>query len=124
VQSCAHKPANPVEDLSGAQDLSKFTLQSLKGTRDGDRLDAVALFSDNARTLTVQLRFEVNPQARLQSGTWTGFDSSGAVAERSTTFLGGQSAPPSLGGRYDLTGPDHRTLYRVTIPLQPLQDRL
>ena len=124
LQSCAQKRDTPVEDLSAAQDLSKFTLQSLKGTRDGDRVDAVALYGDGARTLSVQLHFTVNPQARLQSGTWTGLDSSGSVEERSTTFLGGQSGPPSLGGRYDLTGPDNRALYRVTIPLQTLKNPL
>ena len=124
LQSCARNAGTPVEDLSGKQDLSHFALQSLKGTRDGDRLDAVALYADGTRTLSIELHFAINPQARLQSGTWTGLESSGTVEERSTTFLGGQSGPPSLGGRFDLLGSDHRGRYRVAIPLQPLKDRI
>jgi hypothetical protein len=86
-------------------------------------VDARAVFSDGSRALTVLLQFKVDPQARLQSGTWSGLGSEGAVTERSSTFLGGQSGPPSLGGRFDLMGPEGRAMYRVTIPLQPLQDR-
>jgi hypothetical protein len=46
------------------------------------------------------------------------------VRERSSTFLGGQSEPPSIGGRFDLIGSGGRPLYRIAIPLQPLNNPL
>jgi hypothetical protein len=83
-----------------------------------------ALFSDGSRSLSVHLRFNVTPPARLALGNWTGFAGKGEIQERSSTFLGGQSGPPSIGGRFDLLGPDARPLYRVTIPLQELKQPL
>jgi hypothetical protein len=44
----------------------------------------------------------------------------GSVQERSSTFLGGQSGPPSIGGSFDLVGPAGQPLYRIRIPVQPL----
>jgi hypothetical protein len=122
--ACRSTPANPVESLDGNADVSGFTLQSLKGTRDGERLDVQAAFGDGARSLTVVLQFDVTPPPRLASGTWTGFGGAGEVQQRSVTFLGGQSGPPSIGGRFDLVGPDRRPLYRITIPLQELKNPL
>jgi hypothetical protein len=124
LAACAKQPAKPVEDLAGGQDVSRFTLTSLKGTRDGDRLDVKAVYSDGSSSITVDLHFRVTPPPRLESGTWSGFGSDGTVRERSSTFLGGQSGPPSIGGRFDLFAPDGQPLYRVTIPLQPLKDRI
>ena len=120
LASCARRPANPVEDPSGKQDVSGFTLTSLRGTRDGERLGVQAVFGDSSRALIVDLQFKVGPQTRLSSGTWTGFAGAGSVRERSVTFLGGQSGPPSIGGRFDLHSADDRLAYTVTIPLQPL----
>ncbi len=114
----------PVEDVGGAQDLGRFTLSSLNGTRDGDRLRVQAVYRDDSRSLTVQLQFKLTPQAKLETGTWVGLAGQGSVRERSVTFLGGQSGPPSIGGRFDLIAPDDRTVLRVTIPLQPLQNPL
>lgn len=124
LANCGGPPAKPVEDLSGGQDVSRFALTSLKGNRDGDRLDVRAVYGDGSRQLTVDLHFLVTPPTRLESGTWSGLAGEGGALERSVTFLGGQSGPPSIGGRFDLAGPDARTLYRITIPLQPLKDRL
>lgn len=124
IAGCASRSTQPVEKLDGTNDVSTFTLQSLKGTRDGERLDVSALYGDGSRSLSVNLRFQVTPPARLESGTWMGLAEKGLVRERSVTFLGGQSGPPSIGGRFDLAGPDNRTLYRVTIPLQELKHPL
>ncbi|MBK5295232.1 MAG: hypothetical protein JJE04_26595 [Acidobacteriia bacterium] len=124
LHACARQPAKPVEDLGGGQDVSQFTLTSLKGTRNGDRLDLKAVYSDGSGHMTVELHFRVTPPTRLESGTWTGLGNEGSVRERSSTFLGGQNGPPSIGGRFDLLAPDGQPLYRVTIPLQPLTDRL
>ena len=123
VLGCARQPFNAVENLGGGETLSKFALTSLTGTRDGERLDVRALYGDGSRVLTVLLQFKIDPQARLESGTWDGLGSQGSVKERSATFLGGQSGPPSIGGRFDLIGPEGKELYRVTIPLQQLSGR-
>ena len=124
IAACGGTPPKPVEDLGAGQDVSRFTLTSLKGTRDGDRLDVRAIYSDGPRQLTVDLHFRVTPPTRLESGAWSGLDAGGEVHERTSTFLGGQSAAPSIGGRFDLLGPGGKPLYRVTIPLQPLNQRL
>ena len=124
LTSCSRPPVQPVIDLSGRQDVSRLAITSLKGTRDGDRLDVQVVYGDGSRQLRADLRFKVTPPTRLESGTWSGLAGEGSVQQRSVMFLGGQSGPPSLGGRFDLLGTDHRPLYRVTIPLQPLKDRL
>jgi len=121
LTGCSRQPSDPVENLGGAQDVSSFTLASLKGTRDGELLDVEALYKADSGSLQVNLHFRVTPPARLESGAWSGAGSSGSVRERSVTFLGGQSGPPSIGGRFDLIGPDDRALYRITIPLQELK---
>ena len=122
--SCGRRPPEPVQDLGGGGTVSAFVLKSLRGTRDGTRLQVEATYGDESQKLLVRLQFEVNPQARLESGMWTGPAGEGPVRERSVTFLGGQSGRPSIGGTFDLVGRDDRALYRVTIPLQPLKDPL
>ena len=124
LTGCARPPANPVEAIGAGKDVTAFTLQSVKGTRDGERLEVRVFYGDNAQALSVHLHFNVTPPARLVSGTWEGLGGNGQVQERSVTFLGGQSGPPSIGGRFDLVGPENRPLYRVTIPLQELKQPL
>jgi hypothetical protein len=121
---CARQPAKPVEELGGGRDVSQFELLSLQGSRDGDRLDVKAVYGDGSDRIVVGLHFRVTPPPRLESGTWNGFSSAGGVRDRASTFLGGQSGPPSIGGSFDLLAPDGRPLYRITIPLQPLNKRL
>jgi hypothetical protein len=121
--SCGGRQAQPVEDLSG-KDASVFALTSLKGTRDGELLQVRAVYSGDSRTLNVDLRFSVTPPARLTAGTWTGSGGEGSVRERSITFLGGQSGPPSIGGKFDLVDRENRAIYRINIPLQELKQRL
>lgn len=124
LAACVRQPAKPVEDLGAGQDVSRFVLTSLKGTRDGDRLDVQAIYGDSPRHITVLLHFRVTPPSRLESGAWSGLTREGTIRERSLTFLGGQSGPPSIGGRFDLVAPDGQMLYRITIPLQELKRRL
>src|SRR4051794_35177416 len=97
---CRSRSANPVEDPSGTQDVSRFVLRSLQGTRDGELLDVRASYGDESRTLRLGLHLRVTPPARLESGTWTGPSGEGTVRQRSVTFLGGQSGPPSIGGSF------------------------
>ena len=121
---CGRQPGPPVESLSGSEEVSGIVLQSLRGTRDGERLDVQAVYGDQERRLSIELHINVTPPSRLETGAWTGLAGAGQVRQRSLTFLGGQSGPPSLGGRFDLLGPDERPLYRVTIPLQELRQPL
>lgn len=118
--TCANRTTKPVESIGGTNDVSRFTLTSLSGARSGEHLDAEAGFGDGSAALKVVLRFKVGVPTRLESGSWTGLGSGGRVAERSVTFLGGQSGPSSLGGRFDLVGPNGDVQYRITIPLRPL----
>ena len=124
LTGCGSPPSKLVEGLGSTHDVSGFALRFLKGTRDGERLEIRALYGDGSRTLSLHLHFNVTPPARLVSGRWAGLAGEGQVGERSLTFLGGQSGPPSIGGRFDLNGPDNRPLYRVTIPLQQLRQPL
>jgi hypothetical protein len=84
----------------------------------------LAVYGDGSRSLAVHLQFKLTPQAKLERGTWAGLAGKGSVQERSVTFLGGQSGPPSISGRFDLMGSGDRAIYRVTIPLQPLKGTL
>ena len=122
--TCGGTNSKPVENLVAGHDVSRFRLTSIRGIRDGDQLDVRAVYGDGTAELRVALRFRVGVPTRLENGTWTGFASGGSVRERTVTFLGGQSGPPSLGGRFDLLGPDNVPRYRISIPLQPLRDRL
>src|SRR5260370_24537347 len=119
--ACGGRKHPAVEDLSGRENLSLFKLQSLRGTRDGDRLQAQAMFSDSSSILTVDMRFAIGSPTTLESGAWRWMRNNqlltGAVAARSVSFLGGQDGPPSIGGVFDLLGEDGIAKYRVTIPV-------
>jgi len=128
LASCAKPPKSPVEDLSQRENLSSFTLRQLRGTRNGDRLDAEAKFGDGSSTLTVDMRFAIGAPTKLKSGRWQrtsdSLHTSGSVAERSVMFLGGQDGPPSIGGKFDLLDPTGAAEYRITIPTTELRVKL
>jgi hypothetical protein len=109
LASCAKPPKPPVEDLSGRENLSSFTLGQVRGTRNGDRLDAETEFADGSSTLRVEMSFTIGAPTKLKAGRWqwtrNGRLTSGTVTERSVMFLGGQNGPPSIGGRFDLLDP-------------------
>ena len=122
LAACGAKHA-AVEDLTTNQPLIAYHLDSVRGARDGDLLDAQAIFTGASTTLTLDLRFRIGSPTRLESGHWSwprdGQQETGEVSERSVTFLGGQNGPPSFAARLDLL--DHHTArYRVTIPLTQL----
>jgi hypothetical protein len=121
----AKRPA--VEDLTTHDDLSLFKLHSLRGTRDGDRLQAQAVFSDSSSILTMEMHFAIGSPTTLESGTWRWSRNnqalSGTIAARSVTFLGGQDGPPSIGGTYDLRDAGGVARYRVAIPTTALPER-
>lgn len=128
IVGCSSPKLPPVEDLIGHESLPQFKLQTLRGTRDGDRLRTQAMFSDSSSILTVEMTFAIGSPTKLQSGAWRWMRnnqlSSGMVAERSVTFLGGQDGPPSIGGTFDLLASDGIAHYRVTVPLTELKSRL
>ena len=123
LSACARPQRHPLEDPSGHEDLSRFTIQSVQGVRDGDRLTSQVLISDSSSILTLDLHFAVGSPTTLQSGDWRwsrpGRLQNGTVTARSVTFLGGQDGPPSIGGTFDLVGAGD-AIYRVTIPLTVL----
>jgi len=128
LAACAKPPRAPVEDLSGRENLSSYTLGQVRGTRVGDRLDAEATFGDGSSTLTVEMRFAIGAPTKLESGRWqwtrNGHLTSGTVTERSVMFLGGQDGPPSIGGRLDLRDATGAAIYRITIPTTELKTKL
>jgi hypothetical protein len=123
LAGCARSNVPLLQDLSKHEDLSRFTLQSVRGVRDGDRLAAQILISDSSSILTLDLHFAIGFPTTLQSGDWRwsrpGRLLNGTISARSVTFLGGQDGPPSIGGTFDLAGASG-ALYRVTIPLTVL----
>ncbi len=126
--ACAKPPRVPVEDLSGRENLSAYTLKEVRGTRNGDRLDAEAQFGDGSSVLTVEMRFDIGAPTKLHSGRWQwsrdGRLIGGSVGERSVMFLGGQDGPPSIGGRFDLIETDGLARYRITVPTTELTLKL
>jgi hypothetical protein len=123
LAGCASSERRPLQDLSGREDLSSFTIQSVRGVRDGDRLTAQVLISDSSSILTLDLHFAIGSPTTLQSGSWVwsrpGRLLKGTVSARSVTFLGGQDGPPSIGGTFDLAGANG-SMYRVVLPLTVL----
>jgi len=128
LAGCARTPKAPVEDLSGRENLSSYSLGQVRGTRNGDRLNAEAKFGDGSATIAVELRFDIGSPTKLNSGRWQwtrdGRFTNGTVAERSVMFLGGQDGPPSIGGRFDLLDSSGVAEYRVTIPTTELKMKL
>lgn len=128
LAACAKPPRAPVEDLTGRENLSSYTLGQVRGTRVGDRLDAEATFGDGSSTLTIEMRFAIGAPTKLESGRWqwtrNGHLTSGTVTERSVMFLGGQDGPPSIGGRFDLRDATGAAIYRITIPTTELKTKL
>ena len=128
LAACARPARAPIEDLSGRENLSAYTLEQVRGTRNGDRLDAEAKFGDGSSTITVEMRFDIGSPTKLNSGRWRwtrdGRLTNGPVAERSVMFLGGQDGPPSIGGRFDLLDLTGAAAYRITIPTTELKVKL
>ena len=124
VAGCTRPDRQPLRDLTGHEDLSRFTIQSVQGVRDGDRLKASVLISDSSSILTLDLDFAVGSPTTLRAGAWRwsrpGQTLQGPVTARSVTFLGGQDGPPSIGGTFDLASEAMAAAYRVTLPLTAL----
>src|SRR5665213_3176699 len=119
LTGCARSERRPLLDISGREDLSRFTIQSVRGVRDGDRLAAQVLISDSSSILTLDLHFAIGSPTTLESGNWRwsrpGGLLNGTVSARSVTFLGGQDGPPSIGGTFDLPPSSARLNLPLTV---------
>ncbi|HEY1760551.1 MAG TPA: hypothetical protein VGG72_34570 [Bryobacteraceae bacterium] len=129
LAACGAPKQPSVEDLNHHEDLSGARMMTLRGARDGDRLDAEAMFSGRSLLLTVKMRFAIGAPTTLTSGTWVrtladGKTETGNISARSVSFTGGQSGPPSIGGSFDLLDAGGAPKYRVILPLLELRDRL
>ncbi len=127
LTACGGAKHPAVEDLTAHEDLALFKLHALRGTRDGERLQTQATFSDTSSILTVEMFFTIGSPTRLETGSWRWSRNNqmmfGTLAQRSVTFLGGQDGPPSIGGTFDLLDSDRTARYRVNIPVTALPQR-
>ena len=94
-------------------------LVSVRGTRDGDRLDAQAVFSDSSSMLTLEYavrnrRPDDAGRGHVALGTRARDRRHGRGA--AVTFLGGQDGPPSIGGTFELLDAEGKARYR-SIPV-------
>jgi hypothetical protein len=129
LAACGAPKQPSVEDLNHQEDFSGARMMSLRGARDGDLLDAEAMFSGRVLLLTVKMRFAIGSPTTLKSGSWVrtqpdGKMETGSISARSVSFTGGQSGPPSVGGSFDLMDAAGAAKYRVALPLLELRDRL
>jgi hypothetical protein len=129
LAGCGGPKQPAVEDLSHREDFSGTRMMTLRGARDGDRLDAEAMFSGRSLLLTIKMRFAIGAPTTLTSGTWVrtlpdGKMETGSMSERSVSFAGGQGGSPSIGGTFDLLDASGMRKYRVVLPLLELRDRL
>jgi len=102
-------------------------LTGLQGARDGATVHVQASFADGKDTGQMALVLELNPTAECRSGTHrveiAGQTTEGSVECSSVSFLGGQNAPPSVGGVFILKDAQSRPVYRVRIPTTPMSRR-
>jgi len=66
VASCGPADKRPLRDLTGKEDLSRFTIQSVRGLRDGDHLTAQVVISDSSSILSLDLDFAVGSPTTLE----------------------------------------------------------
>jgi hypothetical protein len=129
LAGCGAPKQPSVEDLSRREDFSGTRMMTLRGARDGDLLDAEAMFSGRSLLLTIKMRFAIGAPTTLMAGTWVrtlpgGKMETGGMSARSVSFTGGQNGPPSIGGTFDLLDAAGNRKYRVSLPLLELRDRL
>ncbi len=129
LTACGAPKQPSVEDLNHREDFSGTRMMTLRGARDGDMLDAEAMFSGRTLLLTSKMRFAIGAPTTLMKGTWVrtlpdGKMETGSISARSVSFTGGQGGSPSIGGSFDLLDAAGARKYRVVLPLLELRDRL
>ncbi len=122
--ACGRTEEPRIERLRDHQRLSGYRLTSFGGDRDGESLSVQIVFESPETALRMELHFRVGVPTRLAAGRYRwkqeGRTLEGPVADRSVTFLGGQSDRPSLGGVFELLSAEGTPVYRVTVPTAPL----
>ena len=117
------------ERVEGSQlILLPLKFDSLYGTRDGYSVNVEARFTDGHDFAQMSLALHLGIPAQFTSGTYRitigGRSSEGKVDSESVSFLGGQTALPSVGGVYILKDAQDRPAYRVKMPPTPVKRRL
>ena len=120
TSGCASKEAH-IERIDGGQAIPlSLKLESMAGTRDGESVTAAPLFTDGTDSLRMDLHVSLGPPITFASGTYRadrgGRTTEGPVICDSLSFLGGQTALPSVGGIFRLQDSTGQTVYRVSLP--------
>ena len=101
-----------------------FKFDGIHGVRDGASVNAEARFTNGADFLTMDITLQLVPPPEFRAGIYQatigGKTSAGRVECTSLMYLGGQAAPPSVGGVFILKDEQNRPLYRVRIPATTL----
>src|SRR5262249_31139100 len=109
---------------NGVYRPEKVRSYSISGARDGATTHATGTFlMADGDHIQIELDVSYNPTPELASGRWQRdghVRGAGPVQAESLKFLGGQGAPPSVGGRFRLDQ-EGSPLMRVTMPAQPLE---
>lgn len=117
---CANKEPR-VERIDGGQAVQlPLKLEAIPGTRDGGSVTAAPLFTNATDSLQMDLQVRLGPPIIFVSGSYRadfgGYRSEGPVICDSLSFLGGQTALPSVGGVFRLQDSAGHTIYRVSLP--------
>lgn len=117
------------ERVEGGQSiLLPLKFDSLYGVRDGYSVNVEARFTDGHDFAQMSLALHLGVPVQFTSGTYRitigGRSSEGKVDADSVSFLGGQTALPSVGGVYILKDAQNRPAYRVKMPPTPVTRRL
>lgn len=118
--ACSDAGEPRVEKIGEPPALLPYRLDSLTGVRDGDLMKTRLVFTSEAGRLAVEMNFRIGVPTILESGRYTWDQrngrTEGSVNAISVTFLGGQSDGPSIGGIFQLLGPDNAPLHKITLP--------
>jgi len=117
------------ERIDGDQSITlPFKFDSLYGLRDGDSVNVEARFTDGHDFAQMNLALHLSPSAEFKSGTYRinigEHSSEGEIEAESLSFLGGQTALPSVGGVFLLKDAQNRPAYRVVMPPTQVKRRL
>jgi hypothetical protein len=120
TSGCASKEAR-IERIDGSQAVPlSLKLESMAGTRDGESVTAAPLFTDGTDSLRMDLHVSLGPPITFVSGSYRanvgGRTTEGSVTCDSLSFLGGQTALPSVGGVFQLQDSQGHAVYRASLP--------
>jgi hypothetical protein len=122
LTACGRPNSPRLERIADRTELPAHALLSPTGYRDADVLHTKLILAADSSVLGMDLRFRIGVPTRLEKGgyPWQQADTllRGPVEQVSTTFPGGQSGRPSIGGTFELLSPGGERLYKVRIPVR------